>query len=167
MKRFLVAILVVMFMALGGGIALGADAGTLTLNSDTRIAPPGSSRGVRVIEWDWLSDASGDCDATVAGTAVVEGVTGTVVGLHAVPEAGGTIPTDDYDVVINDGNAVDVLNAAGANLNQLVASVENYRFPADYLNTGPIFIADQKLTLVVSNGGDAKGGVIRLYILLP
>lgn len=167
MKKFLVLMLVTMFMALGSGVALGADAGTLTLNSDSRVTPPGSSRAVRVIEWDWLSDASGDCDVSTSKSANASGVTGTVVGLHAVPEAGGTIPTDDYDVTVIDGNGVDVLNGAGANLNQLVASAENYRFPADFLNTGPIVIVDRELTLVVANGGNAKGGVIRIYILLP
>ena len=167
MKRFLAMLVVGLFLLGSGGIVLGADTGTLTLNSDSRITPPGSSRAVRVLEWDWLSDASGDCDVSTTGSANASGVTGTVVGLHAVPEAGGTIPTDDYDVTVVDGNGVDILNGAGANLNQLVASVENYRFPADFLNTGPIVIVDQELTLVVANGGNAKGGVIRVYILLP
>ena len=167
MKRLLVVMLVAMFMAVGSGVALGADTGTLTLNSDTRFTPPGSSRAFRVIEWDWRSDASGDCDASASLNAFAYGVTGTVVGLHAVPETGATIPTDDYDVTVIDENGVDVLNGAGTNLNQLVASVENYRFPTDFLNEGPIVIVDQKLTLVVANGGDTQGGVIRLYILLP
>lgn len=167
MRRFLVVLLVAMFMAVGGGIALGADTGTLTLNSDKRIAPPGSSRAVRVIEWDWLSDASGDCDVSASGSANASGVTGTVVGLHAIPETGATIPTDDYDVTIIDGQGVDVLNGAGANLNQVNTSVENYRFPTDFLSEGPIVIVDQELTLVVANGGDTQGGVIRLYILVP
>jgi len=167
MRRFLVLLMAGLFLLAGGGVALGADAGTLTLNSDTRIIPPGSSRGVRVIEWDWLSDAAGACDATTAGTAVVEGVTGTVIGLHAVPETGATIPDDDYDVVVNDAQGVDVLNGDGTDLPQGNTSVENYRTPVDFQNAAPITIADQKLTLVVSGGGDTQGGVIRLYILLP
>ena len=167
MKRFLVALLVAMFMTLGSGIALGADTGTLILNSDSRVAPPGSSRAVRVIEWDWLSDSSGDCDVSTSKSANASGVTGTVVGIHAIPETGATIPTDDYDVTIIDGEGVDILNGAGANLNQVNTSVENYRFPTDFLNEGPIVIVDQELTLVVANGGDTQGGVIRLYILVP
>ena len=167
MKRLLVAMLVGLFVAMGGRVALGADAGTLVLNSDSRIAPPGSSRAVRVLEWDWFSDASGDCDVSTSGSANASGVTGTVVGVHAIPETGATIPSDDYDVTIIDGQGVDVLNGAGANLPQGVTSVENYRFPTDFLSDGPIVIADQELTLVVANGGDTQGGVIRLYILVP
>lgn len=168
MKRFLVAMLAVIFIIIGsGGVILAADTGTLVLNSDSRIAPPGSSRAVRVIEWDWYSDSSGDCDDSTSKSARASGVTGTVVGLHAIPETGATIPTDDYDVTIIDGQGVDVLNGAGTDLNQVNTSVENYRFPTDFLSEGPIFIADQELTLVVANGGDTQGGVIRLYILVP
>ena len=156
-----------LFLLGSGGIVLGADAGTLILNSDTRITPPGSSRAVRVIEWDWFSNSSGDCDVSASGSANASGVTGTVVGLHAVPETGATIPAEDYDITIIDGQGVDVLNGAGTNLPQANTSAENYRFPADFLNTGPIVIVDQELTLVVANGGDTQGGVIRIYILLP
>lgn len=164
MKKFLVAMLVGFFLLAGGGVALGADAGTLTLNSDTRMKIPGGSRAVRVIEWDWLSDDSGDCSET-ANRA--KNVTGTVVGLHSIPESGGTIPSDNYDVTVIDAQGADVLNGAGADLHQTLTSAECYRFPADFLNTGPIFIVDQDLSLVVANGGDKKGGVIRVYILLP
>jgi len=168
MKRFLVVLMASLFLfGVGGGVALGADAGTLTLNSDTRIAPPGSSRAVRVIEWDWLSDSSGNCNVSTSESANASGVTGTVVGLHAIPETGATIPSDDYDITIIDKEGVDVLNGAGANLPQGNTSAENYRFPVDFLSEGPIVIADQELTLVVANGGDTQGGVIRLYILVP
>ena len=164
MRKFLVAMLVAVFMAVGGGVALGAEVGTLTIVSDTRMRIPGGSRAVRVIEWDWLSHTTGACSDTAD---VVYNVTGTVIGLHSIPETAGTIPSDNYDVVINDAQGCDILNGAGTDLNQTLTSVECYRFPADYLNTGPIFIVDQDLTLVVSNGGSVKGGVIRLYILLP
>ena len=161
MKRLLAMLVVGLFLLGSGGVVWAADVGTLTLNSDTRMKIPGGSRAVRVIEWDWLSDGSGDCSEAAN---LVHNVTGTVIGLHAIPEG----DTDDiYDVTVTDANGVDVLNGAGSNLRQGATSAENYRFPADFLNTGPIFIVDQTLTLVVAAGGSAKGEVIRLYILLP
>ena len=164
MKKLLIAILVGLFVAVGGGVALGADAGTLTLNSDTRVKASGASRAIRVIEWDWYSDASGDCSETLKRATAV---TGTVIGLHAIPEEGGTIPDDDYDVTVIDTNGVDVLNGDGTDLPQAVTSAENYRCPVDFQNASPIMIVEQDLTLVVAGGGDTQGGVIRIYILLP
>ena len=161
MRKFLVVMLAAMFMAMGGGVALGADAGTLTLNSDTRMKIPGGSRAVRVIDWTWLSTNLGACSLT---TSLAKNVTGTVVGLHAIPSG---VTDDNYDVTVIDVSGVDVLNGAGTDLPIGVTSVENYRFPADFLNTGPIFIVDQDLTLVVDNGGATDTGVIRLYIMLP
>ena len=162
MRRFLVAILVAMFVVVGGGgVALGADAGTLTINSTDRVQPSGSSRAVRVLDFTWLSDASGDCSRDL--TRVVS-VTGTVVGLHAIP-SGST--DDNYDVTLIDNDGVDVLNGAGTDLPQSATSAENYRFPADFLNTGPIVIVNRDLSLVVSGGGNADTGKIRVYILLP
>lgn len=162
MRKLLVVMLVGLFLAVGGGVALGADTGTLTINSETRSKVPGGSRAVRIIEWDWLSDDSGDCSHAAT---LVNNVTGTVVGLHAIPE--GTEPSDNYDVTVIDQEGVDVLNGAGTDLPKEDDSAENYRFPVDFLNSGPIFIVDQNLSLVVANAGDSKGGVIRLYILLP
>jgi len=161
MRKFLVVMLVGLFLAVGGGVALGADAGTLTINSTDRVQPSGSSRAVRVLDFTWLSDASGDCSRSLAR---VVSVTGTVVGLHAIP-SGST--DDNYDVTLIDNDGVDVLNGAGTDLPQSATSAENYRFPVDFLNSGPIVIVNRDLSLVVAGGGNADTGTIRIYILLP
>ena len=160
MKKLLVAMLVAMFVTMGGGVALGADVGTLTLNSDTRVEAPGATRAIRVIEFGWLTDASGDCGETLNRATAV---TGTVIGLHAIPDT----DTDGYDATIIDGNGVDVLNGDGIDLPSTVTSVENYRCPVDFQNSSPIMIVEQDLTLVIDDGGDKQDGVIRIYILLP
>jgi len=164
MKKFLVVLMAGLFLLAGGGVALGADAGTLTLNKDIRVKAPGAERAVRVIEFDWLSDASGDCHTATTTSVAAEAVTGVVMGLHAIPE-GDT--DDDYDVTVIDGSGVDVLNGDGTDMPQGATSVENYRTPVDFQNDSPIMIVNQRLTLVVSGGGATKGGVIRVYILLP
>lgn len=160
MKKLLVVMLVAMFMAVGGGVALGADEGTLTITSD-RVKPAGGSRAIRVLEFTWVADAGGDTNVTL--TRAVS-VTGTVVGLHAIP-SGST--DDNYDVTLIDDDGVDVLNGAGTDLPLSATSAENYRFPVDFLNSGPIVIVNRDLTLVVDDGGNADTGVIRIYILLP
>ncbi len=160
MKKLLIAILVGLFVAVGGGVALGADAGTLTLNSDTRVKASGASRAIRVIEFGWLSTVGGACSETLKRAIAV---TGTVIGLHAIPDT----DTDDYDVTVIDANGVDVLNGDGTDLPSSATSAENYRCPVDFQNASPIMIVEQDLTLVVANGGNAQSGVIRIYILLP
>ena len=161
MKKLLIAILVGLFVAVSGGVALGVDAGTLTINSTDRVQPSGSSRAIRVLDFTWLADASGDC---VAAYVTVPGVTGTVVGLHAIPSG---VTDDNYDVTLVDQDGVDVLNGAGTDLPIGVTSAENYRFPVDFLNSGPIVIVNRDLSLVVANGGATDTGKIRIYILLP
>ena len=161
MKKLLIAILVGLFVAVSGGVALGVDAGTLTINSDTRVKAPGASRAIRVLDFTWLADASGDC---VAEFVTVPAVTGTIIGLHAIP-SGAT--DDDYDVTLVDSNGVDVLNGDGIDLPIGVTSIENYRCPVDFQNAGPIVIVNRDLSLVVDNGGATDTGRIRIYILLP
>ena len=160
MKKLFVLVVGFLLMVMGG-VAWGVDAGTLTINSTDRVQPSGSSRAIRVLDFTWLADGSGDCSAEYV---TVPAVTGTVVGLHAIP-SGST--DDDYDVTLIDNDGVDVLNGAGANLPLAATSAENYRFPVDFLNSGPIVIVNRNLSLVVSGGGDTDTGKIRIYILLP
>jgi hypothetical protein len=119
-------------------------AGTVTVVERTHTS-------VKKITWDWLSDASGNADLVT--TMAYDGV---VQRLVTVPDGGGTAPTDNYDIVINDGDGFDVLLGAGAN--------------RDTANTEQVassslgVVAGDKLTLSVTNAGNAKGGVTHLYI---
>jgi len=162
MKKFLVVLVGLMLVC--GGVAWGADAGTLTIDSEETIRPSGTDRAIYVVTFDWLSNGDGDCNTSTTDSKRTRPVTGTVVMLHAIPE-GDT--SDDYDVTVTDDDGVDVLNGAGTNLPQSATSAENYRFPVDFYSDGPIVLVNRTLTLVVSNGGDSKGGKIRVGILLP
>ena len=109
-----------------------------------------SLNAIKKIAFAWTSDGSGD--ATVTTTEVY---TGEILRLITVPD-GTSAPTDDYDVVINDEDGTDVLIGAGAN--------------RDTANTEQVIasslgcVANDKLTLVVSNAGDTKKGTVYLYV---
>lgn len=119
-------------------------AGTVTVAERTHTS-------VKKITWTWTSDASGNADLVT--TQAYDGV---IQRLVTVPAGGGSAPTDNYDIAINDGDSFDVLLGAGAN--------------RDTANTEQVassslgVVAGDKLTLQVSNAGNAKGGVTHLYI---
>lgn len=120
-------------------------AGTVTITEE--LAGP-----VKKIKWVWVSDGSGD----VNGTATSNTYNGTAIRLVTVPAGGGSAPTDNYDVRVNDDDSTDVLMGGGvdrdtANTEQVLAS-----------SLGAV--ANDKLTLVVSGAGASKGGTVYLYL---
>lgn len=102
------------------------------------------------IRWSWLSDASGNADLVTSFP-----YDGEVICLVTIPSGGGTAPTDNYDITITDEDGDDVLLGAGANRD--TANTE-------YVASGLAIAANKKLTLNVSNAGNAKAGTTILYI---
>ena len=99
------------------------------------------------------SDASGDVNV-----AAIPMVQGEIVSVHY--STSGTTPSDNYDVVMNDSNSVDILTGTGANLSN---STHTYVVPA--LSTYfPVFIEEGSYDLVVSNLGNAKGCIVTVYV---
>lgn len=118
-------------------------AGTVT-TSEERI---GAS--VHKVVFDWLSSAGGAADATSSYA-----YTGRVVAVHLIPDSGGTTPTDQYDVVLTDVDSRDLLFGKGANCSS-----------ADtVIITDCGYIANDTLTLGVTNGGNAKGGIVVAFV---
>tara|TARA_R110002110_G_scaffold365517_1_gene575518 strand:- start:196 stop:579 length:384 start_codon:yes stop_codon:yes gene_type:complete len=104
---------------------------------------------------DWLSDASGDVD--VDAIAMVQG---EIQSVHYFPDAGGTQPSDNYDLTMADSYGVDILTATGANLSQ---TTDTYAVPA--LSTYfKVVIEAGSYDLVVANAGNAKGGIVEVVI---
>ena len=128
-------------------------AGSVTISySETRP-------GAKSVTWAWTSDASGD----VSGTDT-KALTGTAVRFVTNPSA--TAPTDDYDVVVNDVDGVDV--AAGcladrhtSTSEQAVPILETTVGGNTYGTSAAAF--DGVLSLVVSNAGNAKQGALTMY----
>ena len=140
-------------------------AGTVVVTSDMTRTRGDWAKGVREILWTWTST---DGTATAAGGSI-NAVTGTIIGIYAVPST-VSVPDDDYDIDILDaGNSHDVLNGAGDSLPQRAVSDENRRFPVDWLNSGPIFLVNETLSFSGANlnAAGTATGKFYLYILLP
>lgn len=105
---------------------------------------------IKKVTFAWTSDAAGAADGVT--TEVYDG---KLVGQTTIPSA-GVAPTDNYDIVVNDADGHDVLLGAGAN-----RDTANTEHVAE-ASLGAV--APSKLTLAVTNAGNAKAGTLILYI---
>lgn len=111
--------------------------------------------GVTQYTMDWLSDASGDVN-----TNSFDLPAGYLVAVKIVPDGGGTAPTTLYDLTLDDAEAVDLLTGLGANLS---ATVSIRSVPL--VNTsGLVYYEGGAVDLVVTNAGNAKGGIVYLWV---
>ena len=106
---------------------------------------------VKYVQWAWTSDASGDVSGI--DTKVLNGVV-----LRWATNPSGTAPSDNYDIVVNDEDGIDI--AAGGLANRDTSTSEQVLTGGD-AKDGAAF--DGALSLVVSNAGNAKLGVLRMY----
>lgn len=106
---------------------------------------------VKKLTFAWTSSAGGAADGT--STAYFDG---KIVGLTTIPGAAGDAPDDNYDVVVNDADGHDVLLGAGAN--RATATTQHV------VTTSLAGVAGSKLTLGVTNAGNANTGTVVLYI---
>ena len=104
---------------------------------------------------DWLSDASGDVDVDD-----IPMIQGEIQSVHYFPDAGGTQPSDNYDLTMTDSYGVDILTGTGANLSQ---TTDTYAVPA--LSTYfKVVIEAGSYDLVIANAGNAKGGIVEVIV---
>jgi hypothetical protein len=108
---------------------------------------------IQKVSWDWLCT-----DLGVVSSAASGWYCGKIVKVSLASDSGGTAPTNLYDVTIEDGDGLDVLSGEGADVTA-AATV--------YINdpTKMLWVRSGTLTLKVAHAGDAKGGVVTLYIL--
>jgi hypothetical protein len=109
---------------------------------------------VQKVKLVWVSD---DATGAVSGTTTFE-TCGQLMRLTTVPAAGGSAPTDNYDLTIKDEDGLDILNGLGADRS---ATVTQHKVS----NDGLLFTVATTLTLAVANAGNAKGGTVYLYFL--
>lgn len=104
---------------------------------------------------DWLSDASGDVDVDA-----IPMVQGEIQRVSYYPDAGGTQPSDNYDLTMSNSYGVDILTGTGANLSQ---TTDTWAVPA--LSTYfKVFIEAGSYDLVIANAGNAKGGIVEVIV---
>lgn len=119
-------------------------AGTVTVTENVH----GS---VKKITFAWTSSAGGAADGSSSTP-----LNGKVIRLTTVPAGGGSAPTDNYDVVLNDADGHDVLAGAGAD--------------RDTANTEHVaeaslgVVANSVLTLGVTNAGATKQGTVIVWV---
>ena len=105
---------------------------------------------VNKIKFEWTTAA----DGTATGQTS-ESYTGEIIRLVTVP-SGAAAPTNLYDVAVNDEDTTDVLMSGGANRSD--ANTEQV------LASSLGCVANDKLTLEITNAGDTKSGTVYLYI---
>lgn len=124
-----------------------------------------ASRDVNKYSFDWTSDAAG----AVSGNAQALPA-GTIAAVEFIPDGGGTQPTDLYDVTFTDARGVNMFDdgtgsaSIGANLSNVNAT---YKVP--FVGGGAVTYVRRWLTggnydLVVANAGNAKGGIVNVYL---
>lgn len=105
---------------------------------------------VKKVTFAWTSSAGGAADG-----ATTKPYDGRLIAVTTDPD-GTDIPTDNYDVVVSDADGQDVLLGAGADRD--TANTE-YILEA---NLGAV--AGSPLTLAVTNAGNAKKGVVVVWL---
>lgn len=107
---------------------------------------------VHKIKFAWTSSAGGAADATTTYY-----YTGSVIQVAQIPGAGGAQPSADYDVTVTDNDGVDVLVSNGGDISNAATTLH---VVANELGS----VANSKLTLAVTNAGNAKSGTTILYL---
>lgn len=106
--------------------------------------------GTKKVVFAWTSSAGGAADAT--SDEVYEG---KVIGLTTIPD-GTDVPLLNYDVEVKDAGGHDILLGAGANRSDSATQhVAEASLGA---------VAGTKLTLAVTNAGNAKKGTVIVWI---
>lgn len=132
---------------------------TVNAQSVTQARATGDNHPIRKITLSWTSDGAGAVSATIAN------INGEILRVVTNPD-GTDIPTDNYDIVLNDADGFDVLVGLAANRD--TATTEAIA-PGIALTNGVTisvvpFAVNGNLTLSVTNAGAAKKGVITIYL---
>lgn len=116
--------------------------GSLTITATDEMS------GVVKLGLAWTSDGSGNVNQPVD---VRKGV---LAWMKFVPGSGGTQPTANYSVQLQDADGVDVLQGNGASLSNTTGK---------YVNS-TLFLEAATYTLVISGAGNAKTGTVVLMV---
>lgn len=125
----------------------------LAFGAGTVVTTETTHTSVKRVKFAWTSSAGGAADATTTGF-----YTGQILAIATDPD-GTDVPTANYDVAINDDDGVDVLNGAGANKSDSLTETISAS-----LGVSLGYVVSSKLTLAVTNAGNAKKGVVYVFI---
>jgi len=105
-----------------------------------------------------LTCTADDTDGSFPATDLLAKLSGFIVALEANP--GATGPTNLYDLVLNDGDGIDVLLGLGANL--LIATSEKKLAAA--LEDMPVSVGDTLTFTLTNNSVNDAVTVIKIYV---
>lgn len=149
--------LIILALLLLAGVANAqtrSHSSTLTMTSGTLTLTTVTSHDLAKYSALWVSDSAG------AVTGDLPNINGEI--LRVVYNPGATAPTDDYDVVLNDADGVDLLNGTGANRD--TANTEStITTEADGVTTQAMTTMGTA-SLAITNAGDTKGGELILIV---
>ena len=139
-------------------LTIPSGGGTATMVESVKIVGIGTGSkeaGIHTLGITWNSSSAGNVTATIPA------IDGVLMRVTFDPSASAA-PSASYDIVVNDVDSFDVLRGAGANLSATVTTSPGiFATDASYGYPMPI---NGALTLAVTNAGNAKTGLIRLYI---
>lgn len=107
-------------------------------------------RAIKSLSLAWTCDAAGN----VSGIPSTIAISGEVLRFAFVPSGGGTAPTALYDVTLLDSSGVDLMDGKGADRSATLAE--------QVLTTARMAV-DGPVTLIVTNAGNAKQGLVTVY----
>lgn len=107
---------------------------------------------VKSIKWDWLCT-----DGGVVSSTTLNKYCGIITKVVIIPDGAPTAPTAAYDMTILDENGIDVLEGNGADCS---ATATEYLDQSDGLGN----VSESTLTLTIAAAGNAKGGLVYLYL---
>jgi len=124
-----------------------ADLGTVVVTEETIST-------VRKIKFDWVSE-DGGANAGKATKTTEKTYSGEILRLVTIPDS-VAVPSNQYNVAVNDEDDTDVLMGAGADR----SDVNTEQVLASSLGC----VANDKLSLSISNAGNAKKGTVIVYV---
>lgn len=126
-----------------------------------------SNNGAKVTKYNiaWASDASGNVNTTTFDMK-----SGSLVSVEFIPGAGGSQPTDLYDVDMRDEHGVSMFDngagtSIGANLSNALASHALPLFGLSGVSLVRRWHQGGPVELQVASAGNAKSGTVNVYVL--
>lgn len=125
--------------------------GTATVTEET-------SGTIKKIKWAWTAgDAAAPAQDGGCTKQTTYAYSGVIVAVAQLPGTAGDQPTNLYDVTITDEDSVDVIGGLGIDLSN---AANTWKETCDGLGA----VANDKLTLNVSNAGTSNTGTTIVYI---
>jgi hypothetical protein len=137
------------------------SAGTVTQS----IVKQGNNTGVLVLTFEWVGDAA---NGTVPNTDTSAEITKAIEGMRVyqvITVPGAVIPTDKYDIVLNDADSIDIM---GGTLIDRSQTAKEFAIPMlDATNIIPgQRIVNGKITLVITNQNVASAtGIVKIFLV--